>query len=88
MRVYEVDGAASRLQKVFAVLGAVIVAVAMLALTGPSPRAQAAELPESIIDGGFIISDAEFFAASAMTEAQILSFLNERVPKCSASTLR
>ncbi len=60
-----------------AVLGA-----AVLTAVAPAPRAQAAELPGTIVDGGYIISDAEFYRANAMTEAQIQSFLNGKVGSC------
>ncbi|QTV79658.1 SH3 domain-containing protein [Microbacterium sp. NIBRBAC000506063] len=65
-------------------LTAAFVAVGLLALTGPAPQAQASDLPRSIAEGGFIISDSEFFKGNSMTEAQIQTFLNQRVPTCAS----
>ncbi len=67
-----------------AIVVAVLSLVAgMLTFTPPAP-AQAAALPSSILEGGFIISDAEFFDSDSMTASQIQSFLNARVSTCKA----
>ncbi len=65
-------------------LSAVIVAAGLLALAGPATSAEAAELPDSIIDGGFIISDQEFFDGASMTVEEIQAFLDSKVPTCSS----
>ncbi|QAY60600.1 hypothetical protein ET475_11770 [Microbacterium protaetiae] len=59
-----------------------LVAVAVLALVAPSTKAEAAELPGTILDGGYIISDAEFYDSGAMTEKQIETFLDGKVSSC------
>jgi len=74
--------ALSPLALVVAVLSLV---AGMLTFSPPAP-AQAANLPSSILEGGFIISDAEFFDSDSMTVAQIQSFLEKRVPTCKATT--
>ncbi|UUT35755.1 hypothetical protein [Microbacterium elymi] len=61
-----------------------VVAAALLTAVAPAPRAQAAELPGTIVDGGYIISDAEFYRSGSMTEAQIQTFLNARVGTCAS----
>jgi uncharacterized protein YgiM (DUF1202 family) len=69
-----------------AIVVAVLSLVAgMLTFTPPAP-AQAAALPSSILEGGFIISDAEFFDSDSMTAAQIQSFLNARMSTCKAKS--
>lgn len=66
------------------VAAAVVALIAgMLSLLSPAP-AQASDLPGSIMEGGFIISDAEFFDGAAMTAAEIQTFLNGKVPTCKA----
>jgi len=62
-----------------AVLGA-----ATLTAVSQVPRAQAAELPGSIVDGGYIISDAEFYRSGSMSESQIQTFLNGKAGSCAA----
>ncbi|WP_417562163.1 SH3 domain-containing protein [Microbacterium sp.] len=73
----------SRLRWLVLVLSAAL-AVAVLALVAPAPKAEAAELPASIIDGGYIISDAEFYRTGTMTEAQIQAFLKAKNPACAS----
>ncbi|GAA3897716.1 cell wall-binding repeat-containing protein [Microbacterium invictum] len=70
-----------------AVVAAVAIALiaGMMSLLSPAP-AQAADLPGSILEGGFIISDAEFFDGDAMTAAQIQTFLNGKVATCKATS--
>ncbi|MFC4243521.1 cell wall-binding repeat-containing protein [Gryllotalpicola reticulitermitis] len=63
-----------------AVVGVVTVA------TAPAERAQAATLSGSQFQPGAIISDAAFFNGSAMTQAQIQTFLNSKEPTCSNSS--
>ncbi|QAY60623.1 hypothetical protein ET475_11920 [Microbacterium protaetiae] len=58
--------------------------LAAAVLTQVAPAAHAAELPGTIQDGGYIISDAEFFNAASMNEAQIQKFLDGKVSSCSA----
>jgi uncharacterized protein YgiM (DUF1202 family) len=79
-------GLKNRLFKVVSSASAVIVAAAMLTVAGPLPAAHAAALPDSIVDGGFIISDEEFFDGDAMTAEQIQEFLDARVKKCSTGS--
>jgi putative cell wall-binding protein len=64
-------------------LSALLTATVLTAFS-PASRAQAAELPGTIIDGGYIISDAEFYRAGSMTESQIQSFLNGKVGSCAS----
>ena len=59
--------------------------VGMLTVTPPAP-AQAAALPGSILEGGYIISDREFFDSDSMTATQVASFLNSKVSTCKATT--
>lgn len=68
-------------------VGAVVVAViaGVLSALAPAQTARAADLPASILDGGFIISDEAFFDSSTMTVAEVQAFLNERVPSCRAT---
>ena len=61
-----------------------LMAAAALTAVAPATTAQAAELPGTIIDGGYIISDAEFYRSGSMTEAQIQTFLNSKVPTCAS----
>lgn len=83
--LHSLEGATTRTRTVVAVLLVALVAGMMAALTPPA-QARAAELPASILEGGFIISDAEFFDGDTMTAAQIQTFLNGKVPACKAST--
>lgn len=62
-----------------------VLVASLLSMIAPA-AAQAAELPSSILEGGFIISDAEYFDSDSMTAAQIQTFLNARVPTCKATT--
>jgi len=59
-----------------------VVAAALLSVTGPALKAEAAALPGSIIDGGYIISDGEFYNEGAMSQAQIQKFLDGKVTSC------
>lgn len=61
-------------------MGALIVAVAAIAVSIPTERAEA--LSGSEFDASYIISDERFFDYSAMTQAQIQQFLNQQVPVC------
>lgn len=47
--------------------------------------AQAAELPPSIADGGYIIGDAEFFDGTSMSADEVQAFLEGKVRSCRAS---
>jgi uncharacterized protein YgiM (DUF1202 family) len=67
--------------RILAVLVAACLVGALLAVIG-GPRARAAELPPSILEGGYIISDAAFFDHDSMTAAQIQTFLNGKVTTC------
>lgn len=58
----------------------------MLAFAPPAPAQAAAPLPSSILEGGFIISDAEFYDSDSMTAAQVQTFLNGKVSTCKASS--
>ncbi|UUT35758.1 SH3 domain-containing protein [Microbacterium elymi] len=58
----------------------------MLTAVSPAPKAQAAELPGTIVDGGYFISDAEFYRANSMTQAQIQTFLNSKASCASGAT--
>lgn len=67
---------------------AVIAAMLVIALLsgGAVPAAAAqAPLPGNIRDGGYLISDAEFFSARSMTAAQVQTFLRARVTTCKAT---
>ncbi|WP_344783330.1 FG-GAP-like repeat-containing protein [Microbacterium kribbense] len=61
-----------------------LMAAALLTAVAPAPKAAAAELPGTILDGGYIISDAEFYSSGSMTEAQIQTFLNSKVTTCAS----
>jgi hypothetical protein len=67
-----------------ALVVAVVSLVAGMLTVSPAAPAQAADLPSSIMEGGFIISDAEFFDSDSMTAAQVQTFLNARVGTCKA----
>lgn len=58
---------------------------ALLSVVAPS-AAHAAALPPNITDGGFIISDAEFFDSGSMSPTQVQEFLVAKVPTCTATT--
>ncbi len=58
----------------------------MLVFAPPAPAQAATALPSTIQDGGFIISDAEFFDSDSMTATEIKSFLKARVTTCKATT--
>lgn len=63
------------------------VAIALLAslvtaIAVSSPTAEAAMPDPSQWDPGYIVSDAQFYDANAMTEAEIQAFLEARVPVC------
>jgi hypothetical protein len=71
-------------QKFFAAVAAALIGmIAAIGVVnvGPSP-ASAADLSQ--FRPGNIISDSVFFNSGTMTEAQIQSFLNSKVPKCSS----
>lgn len=68
----------------FALAIAAVLAVAVLASVAPAQKAAAADLPESILEGGYIISDAEFFDGDSLTAAKIQTFLNGKVSSCSS----
>ncbi|WP_052226559.1 hypothetical protein [Microbacterium mangrovi] len=70
----------ARIHPVLAALLAVVLAVVGLLTPAVAPAAHAADL--SKFDAGNIISDAVFFHKDAMTQAQIQSFLNAKVPTC------
>ncbi|MGV9195217.1 cell wall-binding repeat-containing protein [Microbacterium sp. MC2] len=63
---------------------AVALIAGMLALFSPAAPAQAADVPGSILEGGFIISDEAFFDGDAMTAAEVQTFLNGKVTTCRA----
>ena len=65
---------------------AIVSLVAGLLTAAPPAPAQAAALPSSILEGGFIISDAEFFDSDSMTASKVQSFLNGKVATCKATT--
>ncbi|MFI8631132.1 SH3 domain-containing protein [Microbacterium sp. NPDC077663] len=71
-----------------AMLLATVLSLSVLMAVVPMTAASAADpkLPSTIEDGGFIISDAEFFNGGSMTAAQAQSFLEARVPSCKATT--
>jgi len=66
----------------FALVLSAVVAAALLSVTGPALKAEAAALPGSIIDGGYIISDGEFYNEGSMSQAQIQKFLDGKVSSC------
>lgn len=67
---------------------ATVMSLSVLMAVVPASVAAAADprLPSTIQDGGFIISDDEFFDGSSMTVAQAQAFLEARVPTCKATT--
>ena len=74
-------------------LSPVTFVVAVLALVmgmltaAPTTSAQAAApLPDGILDGGYIISDAEFFDSTSMTATEVKAFLKSKVPTCKATS--
>ncbi|MFS0867871.1 SH3 domain-containing protein, partial [Microbacterium sp. 179-B 1A2 NHS] len=71
--------------RTLAVMLVAILAISGLSALAPASAARAADLPSSIMDGGFIISDAEFFDKDAMTAKQAQAFLEKRVPTCKAT---
>ncbi|MFT4221284.1 MAG: SH3 domain-containing protein [Microbacterium sp.] len=75
---------AARTPRWTALLLAAMLAAAMLVLAAPPQKSEAADLPGSILEGGFIISDDEFFDGDAMSASQIRSFLKKRVPTCAS----
>lgn len=67
-----------------ALLGFVAVAASIVTvIAGPAERADA--LSGSQFDPGYIISDANFYNGSAMTQAEIQSFLDSKVATCANS---
>ncbi|WP_062070211.1 LGFP repeat-containing protein [Demequina sediminicola] len=54
-----------------------------MAVAGMAPAANA-QLNGDDFDPGFIISDADFFAGSAMSSSQVQAFLNAKVPECAS----
>ncbi|WP_353828599.1 hypothetical protein [Agromyces sp. SYSU T0242] len=62
----------------------VAIAVALGAGLAPVPRAEAADPKD--FDPGRIISDQVFYDESTMSTAQIQSFLQSKVPTCTATT--
>ena len=56
--------------------------VVFTALVAAQPAEPAAALDGSSFDPGYIISDQNFFNKDALSEAQIQSFLEQRVPNC------
>jgi uncharacterized protein YgiM (DUF1202 family) len=65
---------------------AIVSLVAGLLAAAPPAPAQAASLPSSILEGGFIISDAEFFDSDSLTASKVQTFLNGKVATCKATT--
>lgn len=70
---------AQRLRALLGAMAAALLIAATLVSVTPAP-ASAADL--SKFDAGNIISDEVFFNSGTMTEAQIQSFLNSKVPTC------
>ncbi|MDT3317899.1 SH3 domain-containing protein [Microbacterium sp. KSW4-11] len=71
-----------------AILLATVLSLSVLMAVAPASTATAADprLPSTIEDGGFIISDAEYFNGGSMTAAQAQTFLEARVPSCKATS--
>lgn len=67
-----------------AVFTVVLLVASILAAVSAPSKAEAASLPPSILEGGYIISDEEFFDGYAMDVADVQRFLNERVPACAS----
>ncbi|SDH43698.1 SH3 domain-containing protein [Microbacterium sp. 77mftsu3.1] len=69
-------------------MAAAAIAIALSALVAVPQASTAAtflpDLPGSIADGGYLISDAEFYRSGSLTEKQVQSFLEARVPTCKA----
>lgn len=66
--------------------GAGALVVVLASLTALSAAAAEAPVPGDIADGGYLISDAEFFASGSLTTAQVQSFLASKVPTCRAKS--
>lgn len=64
---------------------ATVVVASLFAASSPVP-AQAVEVPSSIVDGGFIIGDEEFFDGTALSANEVQSFLESRVRTCRATS--
>ncbi|WP_396668668.1 cell wall-binding repeat-containing protein [Microbacterium sp. R86528] len=60
------------------------VLIAALLVVAPTSDAEAADLPGSILEGGYIISDAAFFDGDSMNATQIQTFLNSKVSNCAS----
>jgi len=73
------------LRAIAAGASAVVVVLASVAVGLPATAAEPA-VPGDIADGGYIISDAEFFASGSLTAAQVQSFLASKVPVCKAKS--
>lgn len=76
-----------RLRRVLAVAVASF-AVVVGSLTAAAAPADAATppVPGNIVSGGYLISDAEFFASGSMTATSVQTFLNARVTTCKAKS--
>ncbi|MEV8266702.1 SH3 domain-containing protein, partial [Microbacterium sp. NPDC076911] len=72
----------ARAKALAALLASVLIAALFVVL--PTSDAEAADLPGSILEGGYIISDAAFFDGDAMTASQIQTFLNGKVSNCTS----
>jgi hypothetical protein len=83
MHMHRSSGNRPRLGRLRSILGALVAALLVattLVVAAPDDSAQAADL--SRFDAGNIISDEVFFNSGTMTEAQIQTFLNSKVPSC------
>lgn len=70
--------AAAILAAASVILGSLVAAPPAIAATAP--------LPSTIVDGGYIISDAEFFRSGSMTATAVQTFLASKVPTCKAKS--
>lgn len=60
------------------IVGSMVAASSAIAATAP--------LPSTIVDGGTLISDAEFYRSGSMSASAVQSFLASEVPTCKAKS--
>jgi hypothetical protein len=67
-------------------VGAIALIVGMAVVPAPPAAAATAPVPGNIAGGGYIISDAEFFASGSMTATAVQRFLVSKVSSCAAKS--
>ncbi len=72
-----------RLRRNAKLVGGILVTVALtLGIVQVTPAVSASAYTGTEFDPGYIISDAQFYAGDSMTEAEIQTFLELKVPTC------